>query len=251
MEDDMIVIGGDSLQIDIPPEDAVFQPKQNKMNIVYLPQLINPFAYRDEDLPIVKSILEENEYNLSFIPDFNPKVIFDLGAHIGTASVYFANTYPNTQIYAVEPEINNFKMLTYNTVFHDNIQRIRAGIWNKQSKLKAVNHGFGLAGFMMEEVDDLIYEGNDIVDSVTIKQLLELANCDIIDVLKIDIEGSEKELFNGINTDEWLSKVRVLIIELHDRMKYGCSTSFFRAIANYEWFFTLSKENIVIVRNLA
>ena len=41
-----------------------------------------------------------------------------------------------------------------------------------------------------------------------------------IDVLKVDIEGSELDLF-GRRT-EWLGRVRVLVIELHDRFRPGC-----------------------------
>jgi hypothetical protein len=41
-----------------------------------------------------------------------------------------------------------------------------------------------------------------------------------IDLLKVDIEGAEKEVFAAC---DWMDSVRCLMIELHDRFKPGCS----------------------------
>ena len=68
-----------------------------------------------------------------------------------------------------------------------------------------------------------------------------------IDILKIDIETSEKQLFSE-NYSEWLPKVKVIIIELHDRMDAGCAKSFFTAINNCYTNYTYSTlgENVII-----
>jgi hypothetical protein len=68
-----------------------------------------------------------------------------------------------------------------------------------------------------------------------------------IDVLKLDIETSEKQLFAN-NFESWLPKVRTIIIELHDNAEKGCSKVFFEAIhqsfANYN--LSVKGENIII-----
>lgn len=87
-----------------------------KLTVTVLPGLQMPFAYRPEDDPIVKSIFETEEYKLP-IENFQPKLILDWGGNIGCAAVYFAIKYPDAQIYSVEPEKNNFKLLTFNTAF--------------------------------------------------------------------------------------------------------------------------------------
>jgi hypothetical protein len=55
-----------------------------------------------------------------------------------------------------------------------------------------------------------------------------------IDLFKIDIEGAEKEVLSENN--EWLSRTKILIIELHDKKKKGCSNAFFSALSgrNFE-----------------
>ena len=50
------------------------------------------------------------------------------------------------------------------------------------------------------------------------------------------------------DVDEWLPKVKVLVIELHDRMKRGCSYAFFKAMSKYQWYFTLRGENLIFIR---
>ena len=54
-----------------------------------------------------------------------------------------------------------------------------------------------------------------------------------IDILKLDVEGAEKNIFSS-NTN-WISKVQLLIIELHDEVVPGCSREFFSAISEYDF----------------
>ena len=64
----------------------------------------------------------------------------------------------------------------------------------------------------------------------TLKDCLNENGIETVDILKLDIESAEKELFN-FNTENWLPRIETIVIELHDWMKPGCSNSFFRAIS--------------------
>jgi len=177
------------------------------------------------------------DYNLGF----EPKVIFDCGANIGLASVYYKNRYPNAMIVAVEPESSNFAMLQRNTEKYDNIHCLQSGIWNKTTNLK-IHASSQHWAFVVEEVD---YEDNTTVKAIGIDELMKAYNVDYIDVLKIDIESSEKELFEA-NWEKWLPKVKVLLVELHDNMKPGCSRSMFKAVSNYDFTMHTKGENVII-----
>ena len=52
-----------------------------------------------------------------------------------------------------------------------------------------------------------------------------------IDLLKIDIEGAEKEVFE--HSSMWIDQVGALVIELHDRFKDGCSSSLYSATRDF------------------
>jgi hypothetical protein len=70
-------------------------------------------------------------------------------------------------------------------------------------------------------------------------------NIQTIDILKIDIEGAEKELFT-YNYESWLPKVRCIVIELHDTFRPGCATAFFKAISSREFDIFCKGEDIII-----
>jgi len=63
--------------------------------------------------------------------------------------------------------------------------------------------------------------------------------------LKLDIEGAGKELFTS-NYEEWLDKVNIMVIELHDRMKPGCSDAFYSTIKKYN-FREVQKGGLIIL----
>ena len=179
------------------------------------------------------------------IENFQPKLIIDCGGNIGCSAVYFANVYKDAQIYSVEPVEDNFQLLRFNTTLYKNIHPIKSALWNKETYIKAEDQGLGFWGFMTFETTA---ENAEALKTITISKILKESGFDKIDLLKIDIEGAEKEVFGADNVDEWLSRVNVLVIELHDRMKRGCSYEFFKAISKYHWFFAFRGENLIFIR---
>jgi len=86
------------------------------------------------------------------------------------------------------------------------------------------------------------------VPAITMTEIIDKYNIQRIDILKIDIEGAEKELFS-YNYESWLPKVRCIVIELHDLYRPGCATAFFKAISNRQFNMFCKGEDIVITFN--
>lgn len=147
--------------------------------------------------------------------------------------------FPNAKIIAIEPEESNFNILSKNVEKINNIYPLKAGIWKKKCNIKVKDIGLDKYGFIIEETDK--EEG---IKAETIFSIMEKFNIDYIDILKIDIEGSEKEVFE--ENFEWMDKVGILIIELHDRMKRDCSKTFFNAISKYNYELEIRGENLII-----
>jgi len=76
---------------------------------------------------------------------------------------------------------------------------------------------------------------------------LEQSDFEYIDILKLDIEGAEKELFAD-NTELWLPKVNIVVIELHDWLQEGCSQAFYAAFNLDEWDEYKEGEKVVMIR---
>ncbi|NIJ51563.1 FkbM family methyltransferase [Dyadobacter arcticus] len=225
--------------------------KTNK--IISLPHLKEPVHLRpgtsDED--VFGQIFMKHEYNIKL--DFEPQTIVDGGANIGLCSVYFKNKYPSARIIAIEPDDENFEMLRKNTAGYRDIHLKKAGLWCKNLRTRTVDkYGLGKWGMVTEEVTDL-EDGHDLpFNTITINDLVQEFNLEFIDVLKMDIETAEKQVFSE-NFENWLPKTKVIIIELHDWMQEGCSKPFFLAInqtfTNYS-FGQMGENTVIINRDL-
>jgi FkbM family methyltransferase len=190
------------------------------------------------DYAIYRQIFIEKQYEYSLKQD--PKIIIDCGANIGLASVYFANKYPSAKIIAIEPETSNFELLVANTKNYPNVHCLKNGIWHKKTNLHIYDAGMGSWNFVTNEVD---YENENTISAISLTDIMVMFKIERIDILKMDIEGSEKEVFD--NYDEaWLNNTDLVIIETHDRMKKGTAKSFFTAISSFNYSMDVRGENI-------
>jgi FkbM family methyltransferase len=170
--------------------------------------------------------------------------IIDAGANIGLAAIYFTNIFPKATIIAIEPEVNNFHQLEKNTAPYKGIYCENAAIWGKEETVAISNPGSPSAGFMVSPAIVLI-NGNPI-PAVPISSLMNKYNWQEVDIVKMDIEGAEKEVFANNNAFEWLSKTKLLIIELHDNYVANCSKTLFKALEPFEFEVFYHHENIFV-----
>ncbi|MDR2885360.1 MAG: FkbM family methyltransferase [Rikenellaceae bacterium] len=194
-----------------------------------------------------KQVILNREYDIDL--GFIPSTIVDCGANVGLATVFFKNKYPDARIVSVEPESSNYEMLLLNIAGYDHVHTLKAGIWWRNARLVITNKGAetGNWGFMVAELAPgaAADQQRDAIDAVCIPEIMRRFDMPQIDLLKMDIEGSEKELFAD-GWQQWLPHVRALVIELHDPMKPGCSDALFEALRGYEYAITQSGENLVI-----
>jgi FkbM family methyltransferase len=196
------------------------------------------------DVDVFRSIFIFNELKLPI--NIKPKFIIDAGAYTGLSSLYYSLKYPNAKIFAIEPENSNFETLEKHTKNNPNIFRINAGLWYKDAFLKIVDRNTGKWGFTTEEVSE---SENYDIKAVTIDTLLEQSGFDRVDILKLDIEGSEKELFSK-NYNYWVDKINIIVIELHDKIKDGCSEVFYSAIDKNKWKEYKRGEKVILIREI-
>ena len=136
----------------------------------------------------------------------NPTII-DCGAHIGLASIYFAQKYPLGKIYAYEADPNIVGILKKNIKSFglNNVEVLPKAVWINDS------------GVLFSSTNDdsgCIHQKNDAnclhVPSIRLKEQLEGRE---IDLLKIDIEGAEYDVIT--DCEDFLSNAKNIIIEVH------------------------------------
>lgn len=184
------------------------------------------------DLRVAIHSFAEKEYDS--IRCNNPQVILDAGANIGTSAIFFARKYPDAKILAIEPESENFALLEKNVHAYKNVIPIRAALWGSPGKRMVQNNFSGSWGFTVSETHKRSEETGQEVECVTIPWLMEKYDFDHIDLLKMDIEGGEKDVLE--NSSEWIDCVGVMTVELHDRICMGCDRAFYLATKDFTYF---------------
>lgn len=181
---------------------------------------------KSSDFYVFEEIFIEERYHIS--PNCEVKYIVDVGANIGLAALYFTKLFPNSKIICIEPESSNFELLVRNTANYPNIIRYKAGLWNKKCFLKIINVEDANWAFIVEETP--AKEGN--LFAIAMEDILLENPTESIDLIKVDIEGSEKEVFE--KNIEWLKKTKNLIIELHEDIRNGATQSVMSALKDFD-----------------
>lgn len=155
-----------------------------------------------------------------YLPD-SAKEIIDLGANIGLSVLFFAERYPDAHITAVEPEKKNFELMAQNLHgYKDRVTLMLGAIWPYDGEVQLVDHDEreGYLGAWGERTQSTISNPSKAVKAYSLPSIMAYVNIDQIDILKIDIEGAEYDLFND-RYESWIDKVKLLIIETHDRFR--------------------------------
>lgn len=201
-----------------------------------------PFFIRgnSSDSGVITQVFYQKDYEISL--PFIPSTILDCGANIGLASIYFKNRFPDVKIITIEPESENFQLLRRNLAPYSNIHFENKGLWSEQCSLEIISGEDGQPwSFFVKKIDA---PTKNSIEAIGIQDIIEKYSLDYIDLLKIDIEGSEYELFNK-NYDLWLPKVKVIIIELHDRFRPFSSKPFLNILSKYNFNIYFQGENII------
>jgi FkbM family methyltransferase len=214
-----------------------------------LKKSIHPFWIRPgtSDWVIFRDFFLKESYTKTDSKITNMNII-DAGANIGAASFLFKLRHPESNIFAIEPDASNCKLYKINMSPFSNIVLFEAGLHHTNDLiLKILNPNASKYSFQLGQDSDSSTENNEMgVKSISINKIIETYQLDTIDIVKIDIEGGEKSLFEQ-NT-EWVDKSNKLIIELHEHYAPGCSASLIRTIAPYNFKIGWAGENFVLTK---
>lgn len=175
----------------------------------------------------------------------SPSVIIDAGSNIGLSSIFFSRRFPGANIYSIEPETSNFEALKRNIECLSNITAIHTALWHKDAMLTIRDRNEHQWAFTVEECEA---SHPETFPAISVTSLMKKYGIEHIDLLKMDIEGSERELFSE-NYEYWLSRTKLLVVEVHDWMKPGCSAALFNAVSKYKIKTTIYEGMFVIEFN--
>lgn len=195
-------------------------------------QVFNQIILNEEYNKVLELI---NTYDL---PIFN---MIDAGSNIGLTSIYFNSYFPNLNIIALEPNQQNFNKMNTN-IKKNNLKTVKIlnnALYGKRTLLSEgspYNDGKDWS-FRLVENSDITGALNEY-EALDISSLMNDFNLDIIDFLKMDIEGGEFSVFEYKSDLTWLNKTRLLAIEIHEDC--GSKTEIQNILKdyNYELFYS-------------
>jgi FkbM family methyltransferase len=227
-------------------------------------------AYRQntDDRVMIGHVWEEREYDLtklkrwkdiqsiyqSIIQIGNKPLIIDAGGNIGSSAAFFRTTYQDSNIFVIEPEQNNFDLLSYNLQGFQGIQPLRGALTAESGRVFVYDTGGGNCAFRttrdLETAKAETRGPTQEIRAYSVPELVAAAgrNCEPF-ILKIDIEGGEEDLFS--KNVEWVNDFPVIIIELHDWLLPYKRTAknFLNVIAGLDRDFVYMNYNVYSVRN--
>ncbi len=167
------------------------------------------------------SVFIQEDYGSSL--PFEPRVIVDAGAYTGLSAIYFANRYPEAEIIALEPDPENYRLLTRNVGAFERILPVHAALWFEDTELTLYRRpeGHWASSIHAAGLGSGGSKADRPIPAMRIETLMSRFAVPEIDVLKVDIEGAEKEVFE--HSSAWINRIGAIFIETHDRIRAGCS----------------------------
>lgn len=141
-------------------------------------------------------------------------IVFDIGANRGYFSMYAAGTTKNTKIFAFEPIKNTFNSVVEHIEmngFNDRITAINKGV--------AGTDGIRTFAITSSIATSMVFEVNEptevqSITCVSLKSIMDEYTIDRIDLIKMDCEGAEYEIFYT-TPDDYLAKIDEIRMEYH------------------------------------
>jgi FkbM family methyltransferase len=167
------------------------------------------------DLFVLYEILAFEAYRIppSLVAPRSVETIVDCGANIGLTSLYFASVYPRARIYSIEADPVNFAALETNVSSEPRITPIHACVVGRSQTAVAFASQGPAWGRQRVEAGS-----GPSVPALTLDELLAKFAIGRINLLKLDIEGAEREV---LATGNYLDVVDHIVAELHDRYRFS------------------------------
>lgn len=169
---------------------------------------------------LVETWIEETYTGSGFYSPKPDDVVWDIGANVGVFAIYVAHKSPKCRILALEPFPENFEYLCRNI----EANRIR-NIEPRQIALGARASAAYMVQVGARSLDHVLRAdpGPGVhyqVETCALEDLLALHHTDRVSLLKVDIEGSEDDVFAAASPAV-LRRFERIAVEYHDNLRPG------------------------------
>ncbi|MEA2406681.1 MAG: hypothetical protein QOE69_800 [Thermoleophilaceae bacterium] len=179
-----------------------------------------PVAFEVGDLGELYGLREvfvQGDYALDVPRD--PATILDLGGNIGAATVYFATRWPDAAIVVLEPDPSAFGRLARNVEPFTRVRPLQLAAAAESGEVSLYRSDWTLTNSLIPQpAGDAVR-----VTAVSLDWLVEGPCGGAVDLVKLDVEGSEYTLMRAY---EGRGRIRALVGELHEDAMGGSVEEF-------------------------
>lgn len=199
---------------------------------------------RQVDVAVCYEVHSQDCYGIQKLikAKFHPEIIVDIGAHIGSFTALASKYFPYARIYSFEPVKQHYDVL----------------VKNARRANCVVNH-LAVLGFFRKEEGHEIYQSNEfeqayraghLSNAISVEKMLKVFKLPRIDLLKIDCEEGEVNIFREFDFLNRLKDISVICGEWHfDTAKHEIrsivgKTHHVKLVDEGQWnyFFAVHKE---------
>ena len=163
------------------------------------------------DISVLRELLLGRTYEAASAALADQPTIIDLGANTGLAARWLQARHPGAKVFCVEPEPENASLLEENLKRGRSAYVVYRACIGKTRRAVRLTSSSGSWGFAMVEVGEA---DGELVRVIKLDDVLDDVGPPTVDLLKCDIEGAERELFEDCAA--WIRRVRLAVIECHD-----------------------------------
>lgn len=177
------------------------------------------------DKLVLDHITHEYEALLRILPIEHLHTVLDAGANAGYSTRLFAHLLPGATIIALEPDETNHALLVKNTAQYPSVRALRAALWSSRRGVPytglRLSNGTRRFGKEWQYMTSVTSDKPDVV-GVSVNALLNGLCLPSFDLVKMDIEGSERSVLDDSRGRlQWLLASRYLYLETHEDMVVG------------------------------
>jgi FkbM family methyltransferase len=181
----------------------------------------------------IESALDKEPETIAWIDGWDmqngPAVFFDIGANMGIYSLYAGYKHPATEVFSFEPVSNNYTALQQNVWLNNssNVHPFNLALANdnKITNLYLSDTRVGNSG---AQIDQAVNEKGEEYQALRVEKVLSISLDQLISEfglptpshVKIDVDGHETDILNGMSQTLAAPTLKSLLVEFNNDAEF-------------------------------